>query len=162
DDVGDGVIIDSVMINGQLIDVSKIRMNATVMTVKIRPLLKGKNIRFVISYHYILNKGSANRTGEIEPNADFVAYFFPRIAVYDDITGWDKNPMNGSQEFYNDFCRFNVFISIPKNFVVWATGDLKNCNEVFTPAYCQRIKAAEQNDAIVTIIDSTGMKAGNI
>ena len=162
EDVGDGVIIDKLTINGQQTDVAKIKINATVMTVNIQPLLKNKNIRLVISYHYILNKGSDNRTGEIEPNADFVAYFFPHIAVYDDIAGWDKNAMNGTQEFYNDFCHFNAIITVPKNFVVWATGDLKNCSEVFTPAYCRRIIEAEQNDAVTTIIDSTDLKTGNI
>jgi len=162
EDIGDGVIIDSIIINGQPADIAKIRMNATTMTERIQPLVKGKNIRFTISYHYTLNKGSDNRTGEIEPNADFVAYFFPRIAVYDDIAGWDKNPMNGSQEFYNDFGHFNAFITVPKNFVVWATGDLKNCTEVFTPAYCKRIQVAEQSDAVTTIIDTTDLRLGNI
>jgi hypothetical protein len=162
EDAGDGVIFDQLAIDGKPENVSKLNVRATNMTVKIPPLVKGKSIRFTISYHYILNKGSHNRTGEVEPNADFVAYFFPRIAVYDDIDGWDRNAMNGLQEFYNDFCHFNAFITVPKNFVVWATGDLKNCSEVFTPAYCRRINEAEQNDAVTTIIDSTDLKAGNI
>ncbi len=162
EDIGDGVIIDQFDMNGKLQNVSGLKMSATNMTVKIPPLVKGQKIRFTISYHYILNKGSHNRTGEVEPNAGFIAYFFPRIAVYDDIEGWDKNPMNGIQEFYNDFCHFNTFITVPKNFVVWATGDLKNCNEVFTSTYCQRINEAEQNDAVTTIIDSIDLKVGNI
>jgi len=102
------------------------------------------------------------RTGEIEPNAAFIAYFFPRVAVYDDIDGWDTNAYTGSREFYNDFSNFKAAITVPKDFVVWATGDLKNGNEVLTTKYQQRLQQAETNDAIITIIDSTDLKAGGI
>ncbi len=162
DDVSDGLIIDQMSIDDKPFDISRLRENGTNMSVQIPQLANGKTIHFNISYHYVLNKGSHNRTGEIEPNADFVAYFFPRIAVYDDIDGWNTNPYVGSQEFYNDFCHFNAFITVPQNFVVWATGDLKNCSEVFTPAICQRIQQAEQNDGITTIIDSTDLKRNGI
>ena len=158
-DAGEGIQIDQLLMNGT---VKAPAIDATNMVVKTDGVLPKQTIRFFINYHYQLNKGSHIRTGEVEPNADFVAYFFPRIAVYDDIDGWNKNPYNGSQEFYNDFCNFKAFITVPKNFVVWATGDLQNCNEVFTPTYCQRIQEAEQNDAIVTIIDSTDITAGGI
>ncbi len=50
-----------------------------------------------------------------------MAYFFPRIAVYDDLDGWNRIPYTGSAEFYNDFGNFNAEITVPKDFVVWAT-----------------------------------------
>lgn len=162
DDVSDGLVIDQMSIDDKSFDISRLRENGTNMSVQIPQLANGKTIHFNISYHYTLNKGSHNRTSEIEPNADFIAYFFPRIAVYDDIEGWNTNPYVGSQEFYNDFCHFNAFITVPQNFVVWATGDLKNCNEIFSPAICQRIQQAEQNDGITTIIDSTDLKNGSV
>ena len=102
------------------------------------------------------------RTGEIEPGAAFVAYFFPRIAVYDDVDGWNTNAYTGTQEFYNDFCHFSAGITVPAGFVVWATGDLKNANDVLAPAYVQRLEQAEKNDAIITIIDTTDLRKGNI
>ena len=91
DDVSEGLVIDQMSIDGKPVDVSKLFANGTNMMVSIPDIGKGKNIRFNISYHYTLNKGSHNRTGEIESGADFIAYFFPRIAVYDDIAGWDMN-----------------------------------------------------------------------
>ena len=102
------------------------------------------------------------RTGAIDSSAWFVAYFFPRIAVYDDLDGWNRHPYLGTQEFYNDFCDFKTAITVPKDYIVWATGDLTNCAEVFTPTYCQRIAMAEKSDGITTIIDSMDLKAGNI
>jgi hypothetical protein len=153
-DIGEGVVIDSMWINGQLANKSVIGINGTNMTVNRQSIAGGNNIQFRIVYHYTLNKTSHVRTGEVEPNAHFIAYFFPRIAVYDDIDGWNRFPYNGKQEFYNDFCDFDTYITVPKNFVVWATGDLQNCSEVLNPTYCQRIQQAERSDAIINVIDT--------
>jgi hypothetical protein len=132
------------------------------MMVPVSSLAPGSSMRFSIQYSYILNKTSHIRTGEIEPGADFVAYFFPRIAVYDDIDGWNLAPYTGPQEFYNDFGNFNVAITVPGNYVVWATGDLANCQEVLNETYCQRLRTAEQQDGVINIIDSTDLKQKNI
>src|ERR1700749_1942073 len=126
--------------NGQPVDMSRVRINFTNMQMRIAPLFPGKHLKFRIVYHYTLNKHSHIRTGEIEPGAAFIAYFFPRVAVYDDIDGWNTIPYNGTQEFYNDFCNFSAAITVPSNFVVWATGDLRNAGEVLAPTYYQRLQ----------------------
>jgi hypothetical protein len=97
------------------------------------------------------------RTGQVEENAAFIAYFFPRIAVYDDIDGWNKYPYLGTQEFYNDFCNFKAAITVPKPFMVWATGDLQNCNDLYATKYCNRIKQAEASDSVITIISESDL-----
>ncbi|MGZ4017543.1 MAG: M1 family metallopeptidase, partial [Flavisolibacter sp.] len=155
EDLSDGVSIDSIWANHKLIDPKGIRIDATNMSIYRQSVAHGQSIDFDIRYHYILNKGSHVRTGEIEPNADFIAYFFPRIAVYDDIDGWNRNQYNGSQEFYNDFCNFEAEITVPKKFLVWATGDLQNASEVLDEKYVQRIKQAETTDQVTTIVDTS-------
>ena len=160
EDVGEGMLIDKLSSTSNTVE--KYTANGTNMTVKISPLSPAHTIDFTIDYHYQLNKGSHFRTGEIEENTAFIAYFFPRIAVYDDIDGWNMNQYLGTQEFYNDFCHFNANITVPKNFVIWATGDLKNSSEVFTEKYCKRISQAEISDTIVNIIDSNDLTNGNI
>jgi len=162
EDETDGMQISAMSIDNIAQDVTHLKIVATNMTVNIQPLLPAKKIQFNITYSYTLNKGSHIRTGEIDPNSDFVAYFFPRIAVYDDIDGWNKYPYNGTQEFYNDFCSFKASITVPKNFVVWATGNLLNCNEVLNPTYCERIQQAEKKDDITTIIDTPDIQQQNI
>jgi hypothetical protein len=153
EDLSDGLIIDSMWINNKLVDQSKVQVDGTNMVLSNQSLLHAHHLYCNIKYHYTLNKKSHIRTGEIEPNADFVAYFFPRIAVYDDIDGWNKFPYNGSQEFYNDFCNFDVNITVPRNFIVWATGDLLNASDVLAAAFVQRLSHAAMNDEITTIID---------
>ncbi|QEC55205.1 M1 family metallopeptidase [Flavisolibacter ginsenosidimutans] len=157
-DLTEGLMIDSMWINNQTADKARIAVDGTNMTVNRQSVPHGANIRFRIAYHYTLNKTSHVRTGEVEPGAAFVAYFFPRIAVYDDIDGWNRHPYDGRLEFYNDFCNFDSYITVPKNFTVWATGDLQNCNEVLAPTICQRIAQAEKSNAIINVIDTTDDK----
>ncbi|WP_207435015.1 M1 family metallopeptidase [Sabulibacter ruber] len=162
-DVSEGVQIERLSVNGEGQDVQKLRIDATNLTMRIKPLAPKQKARFNIAYHYTLNEGSHMRTGQVDPQgAAFVAYFFPRIAVYDDVEGWNRIPYLGPQEFYNDFCRFNTEITVPKDFVVWATGDLRNASEVFTKKFAKRLQDAEKKDAIVAIIDSVDLKRGNI
>jgi hypothetical protein len=161
-DITDGVRISSFQYNGTPVDSNKLSIDGTNMTAPVSPLAPGGTMRFSIQYSYTLNKTSHIRTGEIEPGADFIAYFFPRIAVYDDIDGWNREPYTGPQEFYNDFGNFKAAITVPVNYVVWATGDLANCNEVLSDTYCQRLQQAEQQDGIINIIDSNDLKQKNI
>ena len=161
-DITDGVHISALQVNNSALDSTKFRIDGTNMTVPVSPVLSGGSIRFNINYSYTLNKTSHIRTGEIEPGADFIAYFFPRIAVYDDVDGWNMEPYLGPQEFYNDFGNFNVSVSVPANYVVWATGDLTNCSDVLNDTYCRRLQQAEQQDGVVNIIDSTDLQQKNI
>jgi hypothetical protein len=162
-DMDDGMHIEKLSIDGQTIDVSKLDIDATNLTVPLpRPIASRQVANVQVTYSYTLNKGSHQRTGQIEPGADFVAYFFPRIAVYDDIDGWNKNPYLGSQEFYNDFGSFKAAITVPRNFVVWATGDLKNADQVLAKKYVQRLQAAEKQDVISEIIGPADLRAGGI
>ncbi|MEO8771223.1 MAG: M1 family metallopeptidase [Ferruginibacter sp.] len=160
-DIGDGISIENISVNGMLLRVDDYRIDATNMNVKIKPLFPKGKLNFTINYSYILNKTSHIRTGEIEDGAYFIAYFFPRIAVYDDIDGWNLNPYLGTQEFYNDFCDFKIAVKVPGDYIVWGTGDLQNGNDIFTDKYLQRIKQAETTDEYLTIIDSTDIKNGH-
>ena len=114
---------------------------------------QSKKIHFDLAYNYTLNKTSHIRTGQVDSGAFFIAYFFPRIAVYDDIDGWNRYHYQGIQEFYNDFCRFTTEITVPGDYEVWATGNLKNINEVYTDKFAQRLHDAEQSDKVTDIIN---------
>lgn len=162
EDVTDGMTITQLEMDGQLVAPNKYPISGTNMVVQQKPVAAGATVKFVIAFTYQLNKGSHIRTGEVDEGAHFIAYFFPRIAVYDDIDGWNKNPYLGTQEFYNDFGDFKLAVTVPQNYMVWATGDLQNCSEVYTPKYCSRIAQAEKNDALVNIIDTMDLREGNI
>lgn len=149
-DLGEGVAIEKMAANGKAI--SDFKINGTNMTVNVPAVMPGKTISFSIDYNYTLNKGSHMRTGQVDEGSHFVAYFFPRIAVYDDVDGWNKFPYTGAEEFYNDFDQFNASVTVPGGYGVWATGDLKNPSEVFQKDIVSRMLSAEKNDAVIDVI----------
>ena len=161
-DVTDGVSIKRIAAGSDTLTEKSYSISATNMSVRVKPVLPGGIITLSIDFSYQLNKTSHTRTGEVEEGAYFIAYYFPRIAVYDDVDGWNVNPYLGTQEFYNDFCDFKTAITVPSKYIVWATGDLKNAKDIFTDKYLQRIHAAETTDDYTTIIDSTDIQNGGI
>jgi hypothetical protein len=160
-DVSKGMTIEKIFVNSELQEAGKSAVQGTNMIVPVKPLLPAQKIHFSIEYSYTLNKGSHIRTGEIEEGAYFIAYSFPRITVYDDIDGWNMSQYLGTYEFYNDFCDFTAAVTVPRNYAVWATGDLINCSEVYTNKICDRIQSSETKDDFITIIDSADLKENN-
>ena len=162
EDINDGVRIQQLSINNQTQSFKQYIVDGTNMNVKIDPLAPKQSIHFDINYAYTLNKTSHIRTGQVDSGAFFIAYFFPRIAVYDDIDGWNQHNYTGTQEFYNDFSHFNAEITVPGDYEVWATGTLKNAADVYADKYVQRINAAGQSDKVTDIINDADVKAGGI
>ncbi len=161
-DLGDGVKISKVVIDGKIKDTSSLVIDGTNMHTNIKELAPGKTITIKFDYSYILNKGSHTRTGQVDDGAHFIAYFFPRVAVYDDVDGWNKIPYSGSEEFYNDFCNFKAEITVPTNYVVWATGDLLNGDEVLDKAIFKKLQQAEKSDVTIDVIDSLDLVANKV
>jgi len=161
-DQNDGVQIGSMAIDGKSIAAAALVTEGTNMHTAIAPLAPGKSAKIKIAYQYELNKGSHTRTGQVDEGSHFVAYFFPRIAVYDDVDGWNKYPYLGDAEFYNDFCNFKAAITVPKGYVLWATGDLLNAKSVFNKRIADRITLAEKVDSVVNVITDADLKNKDI
>ncbi|MFD0833106.1 M1 family metallopeptidase [Mucilaginibacter boryungensis] len=163
DDLTNGVEISKMIIADKERDIKTIRTLGTNMPVPVDGgILPGATVHCTLNYNYTLNKKSHIRTGQVDDGSFFVAYFFPRIAVYDDIDGWNKYPYLGSQEFYNDFCHFNAEITLPADYVVWATGTLKNPAEVLNRKFITLMDEAAKQDSVTDIITEADVKAGNI
>ena len=151
-DLGEGVKIADLVVTGQRIDSNDQVIRGTNMTVKGVQLLPYSQTSLSMRFSYTLNKGSFNRTGQIADGTYFIAYFFPRLTVYDDIDGWNQYAYLGKEEFYNDYGNFNVSVTIPGDYCVWATGDHTNRARIYQPTILARIKSAEENNGIVDII----------
>ena len=158
-DLGEGVTIDAFALNGRSLDPSRsggdVRYQMNGMKLIVPAMLPpGQNAEFSISWHYTVNRGSHLRTGAVDSTTFFIAYFFPRVAVYDDIEGWDRNAHAGNLEFYNDFGDFSLEVSVPPGTLVWATGLLQNPADVLTDTYAQRYRAAFTADTIVHVVSA--------
>ena len=78
--------------------------------------------------------------------------WFPRLAKYDDMLGWDTSPYLGPAEFNNNFGSFDVFIDAPGGWVVTGTGLLQNPKEVLTDTARERLATVLDSDKEITIV----------
>jgi hypothetical protein len=78
--------------------------------------------------------------------------WYPRIAKYDDLRGWDNNLYLGPSEFYNNFGRFDVRIDVPGGWIVSGTGVLQNPREVLTARARERLSRVLESDNVITIV----------
>lgn len=120
------------------------------------PLKPGDSVRLAVSWHYTISLQSG-REGMIDSTTYYLAYFYPRIAVYDDYNGWDKVDFTGGPEFYNDFNNYTLNVEVPAGYVVWGTGDLLNQDEVLKPAVSERLRRSMKSDSTIHIATLTEM-----
>src|SRR5690606_21065557 len=112
-------------------------INDTRMQVFLHEPLKprGGKISIHIDYAYTVPKHGADRTGILETQNGkifAIAQWFPRVAVYDDVLGWNVQPYTGPGEFYLEFGDYEVNITAPADHIVVMGGELLNPEEVYT------------------------------
>jgi hypothetical protein len=78
--------------------------------------------------------------------------WFPRVAKYDDLRGWDSSIYMGPAEFYNNFGRFDVKLDVPGGWIVSGTGVLQNPQEVLTAKARERLSHVLESDDVITIV----------
>ncbi|MBE2280239.1 MAG: M1 family metallopeptidase [Ignavibacteriaceae bacterium] len=165
EDINEGMIIKSVKMNGSEIDLNTatIRRAGALLNLKIpQSITSGSSVKFEIEWEFTMPKKTFIRMGTYGDSTYFVAYWYPQIAVYDDIHGWDRLGYNGEHEFYNDFNNYEVNITVPNGCFVWATGDFLNPGEVYTPYLLGKYNAAKNSDKIVKIIDTLDLQKGGL
>lgn len=161
DFLSSGLNISAFSVDGETYNVNS-KDWGTVGNVKLKkPLLPKSKITVKITWDYPLSKESG-REGQIDPNSFFVAYSYPRISVFDDYNGWDRIPHTDRAEFYNDFNDYEFSIKAPKNYVVYATGDFLNPDEVLQPEISARLKKSYNGDEVIHIATEQEMKEGKV
>jgi hypothetical protein len=152
-----GLEINSFAINDEAYNIDS-KNWGTVAGVRLKkPILPHSSVTLDISWNYPLSKQSG-REGQIDSTTFFVAYSYPRVSVYDDYNGWDMLPHTGRQEFYNDFNDYKLSVKVPKDYVVWATGDLLNPAEVLQPEIADRLQKSYTSDDVIIIADFAEMQ----
>ena len=136
-------------------------INQTMMRIDLlTPMKSGEKLSFSIKWWYNINnyRQDGGRSGyelfEKDGNKLYIiAQFYPRMAVYNDVEGWQNMQFWGSGEFTLPFGNFDVNITVPADHVLNATGELINRNEVFTAAQVKRYELAQKTfDKPVVIV----------
>ncbi len=157
-----GVHVDSFVINGAPRPWGNDAQVFTLRGVRLpSPLAPHDSARILLNWHYDLSKQS-NREGMLDSTTAFLAYFYPRVDVYDDYDGWDGTTFTDMQEFYSDFNDYDVSVKVPANFIVWGTGTLTNPDDVLAPEFAQRLKTSMTSDETVNIATQDDLKAHRV
>ena len=157
-----GIHIDSYAENNNEKPWIENRNPSTIQRIRLlKPLISGDSVRVSIKWHYQISLESG-REGMIDSTTYFLAYFYPRIAVYDDLQAWEWREFNDMFEFYNDFNDYTLNVQVPKNYIVWATGTLLNGNDLLQPLYANKLFRSMVSDSIVHIVTKEDRSSKNI
>ena len=146
-----GFVIDYVKdANGKPLNYT---INQTMMRIDIpQPLKSKEQVSFSIKWNYNIPEHTVNRARsgfESFPKdgnrAYVIAQFFPRMAVYSDVEGWQNHQFWGSGEFALPFGDYDVNITVPADHVLDATGVLQNRKEVFSKEMMKRYEKAKKS-----------------
>lgn len=158
----DGVHVDAFSINGEPQTWHNHENSPTVQYAELpQPLLPQDSVQLSFDWHFQISLKSG-REGMIDSTTYYLAYFYPRVAVYDDYNGWDELDHNDALEFYNDFNDYVLNVKVPRNYIVWATGNLQNANEVLQPVYAHRLNESMKADRKIEIANTQDIAAKNI
>jgi hypothetical protein len=120
------------------------------------PVAARSTARLEIDWHTKLPGGPDGRGHRMTQRWDDTLFqptqWFPRLAKYDDLRGWDTNVYLGPAEFYNNFGRFDVRIDVPGGWIVSGTGVLQNPEQVLTSAARERLGRVLESDDVITIV----------
>jgi hypothetical protein len=138
----------------------KTRVEGTMMKVDLaEPLAPGKIATFDVAWHFLIPEHGADRMGHDGALYE-LAQWYPRVAVYDDVRGWNIEPYLGQGEFYLEYGDFNYAITVPAGYIVAGTGELTNPREVLTSDQIARLARASRSDSAIQIISATDLSSG--
>ena len=161
----EGVQINKIKIDGKEIDIdNKIERTGTNLKIILDSLLNPKsNLEIFFDWSFVIPT-DAPRMGIYDSTSYLIAYWYPQIAVYDDIDGWDMVNYTGQVEFYNDHSNYDVTLSIDNpNCIVWATGILLNPEELFGEKYLKRYESKlDTEDEIANFINERNINDPDI
>jgi hypothetical protein len=135
-------------------------INKTMMRIDLdKPLMPKTSISFQIKWWYNINDrmqvGGRSGYEYFEKDKNYlytIAQHFPRMCVYNDVTGWQNKQFLGRGEFTLPFGDYEVSITVPSDHIVAATGECQNLNDVLTSEEKKRLEIAKKSDSPVLIV----------
>jgi hypothetical protein len=127
-------------------------VQGTVMWVRLtRPLAPGDSTRLEVDWSYAPPPAPADGREGHDGHVWFMGYWYPQIAVYDDVHGWVADPYLLEAEFYMEPADYDVRLTVPHGWVVGATGELRNAAEVLSRAALDSLATARRSGRVVRV-----------
>jgi hypothetical protein len=167
EEITGGVTLKSVVVGGDTLEAGdarsgpSYRVDGTIMT--IRPpedVEAGDSVTLGFEWSFTLPQNGSGRMGYSNHEVYLVGYWFPKMAVFDDLRGWDAEPYMGNAEFYEDYGDYTASLTVPAGWTLWATGELQNPAEVYSPTTLDRLRQAAVADTDVVVASTAEVKSG--
>ena len=136
------------------------RVDGTRMQVILgRPLLPGQSVDLAFDWNYPVPPGNAQRGGQ-DGKTWLVSYWYPQMAVYDDVNGWQTDRYRGQAEFYMGYADYDVSLTVPAGWIIGATGELQNADQVLAPQTRDRLAQARRSASTVQVVTAADRGPG--
>ncbi len=164
-DLHDGVELSDLKINGEKIDAKNernVRYRGTNVYITLsKPLKAGGKLIFETNWKQKLQYSNI-RTGICDSTSFFVGYWYPQVSVYDDLYGWDRMDYTLQAECYNNLGNYDVEITAPSEYLVWATGTFQNAEKVLPKEIYKRFDKAKTSKKNIQIVTKEDYEKGLI
>jgi hypothetical protein len=124
------------------------------------PVLPDGSVELSMDWTFEVPEVGAPRMGQ-DGEVFYLGYWYPQMAVYDDVNGWTAELYQGDGEFYMGYGAYDVSITVPEGWLVQATGTLQNPEAVLSPTTRERLAQATQTDSVVTVVNADERGAGS-
>ncbi len=168
-EVTGGVDLSRVAVNGQVLGEGLERgagyvvQGTKMIIVPPAPVSPGATVELGIDWALDIPKaGAGGRMGYDADNLIFLAYWYPQMAVYDDVIGWHPDQFLGTGEFYSDFGSYHVTVEAPEDWVIHGTGELQNPQEVLSAEVLQRLQMAAIADTVVHVLTAANLDEATV
>jgi hypothetical protein len=135
-------------------------VNGTVMRMRLpKAIPPGGSADFAFDWKLRVPPDGAPREGQ-DGEVYYIGYWYPQMAVYDDINGWQTDQYLGNAEFYMGYGDYDVSLTVPAGWVVTGTGTLENAADVLTAQTRARLDSARSATGIVHVVGENDREPG--
>ncbi len=136
------------------------RVDGTIGWIRLpSPLAPGDTARLAFGWTFKVPPKGGPRMGQ-DGIVYFLGQWYPQMAVYDDVGGWQTDQYMGTGEFYQGFGDYDVRVTLPDGWLVAATGELMNPDSVLSERTRERLAESRRTGDIVHVVESGERGAG--
>ena len=161
----EGVGLEKVVAQGTTLaatsgDAPGYEVNGTVMRMRLpKPIQPGGSADLAFDWKLRVPPDGAPRGGQ-DGEVYYINYWYPQMAVYDDINGWQIDQYLGNAEFYMGYGDYDVSLTVPAGWLVTGTGTLENAGDVLTSQTRARLDSAKSATGVVHVVGENDREVG--
>src|SRR5690606_17335903 len=168
-EVTGGVTLSNFTVDGQPVEEvtegmpepGQYRIDGTVLTLALPDTLAtGEAVTLAMDWRFRVPPSEGAFRQGTDGEVFYIGYWYPQMAVYDDVYGWHTDQYLGLGEHYMGYGDYDVEITAPEGFLVWATGTLENPEDVLSPQTRTRLDRAYATDEVVHVVTADERAAG--